>query len=61
MLGIYNYFYLYSIISERLLNAISDIKQNLALKYRKKNVGENVEEIDQQIERIYKHAIGKLL
>lgn len=52
---------MYSIISERLLNAISDIKQNLALKYRKKNVGENVEEIDQQIERIYKHAIGKLL
>lgn len=57
---IYNYFF-YSIISERLLNAISDIKQNLAMKYRKKNVGENVEEIDQQIERIYKHAIGKLL
>lgn len=46
-------------IIERLLNAISDIKQNLALKYRKQNVGENLDEVEQQIERIYKHAIGK--
>ncbi|XP_005180401.1 protein CREBRF homolog [Musca domestica] len=45
---------------KRLLNAISDIKQNLALKYRQRNVGESSEETDKQIERIYKHAIGGL-
>ncbi|XP_061389218.1 protein CREBRF homolog [Musca vetustissima] len=45
---------------KRLLNAISDIKQNLALKYRQRNVGESCEETDKQIERIYKHAIGGL-
>ncbi|XP_075146489.1 repressed by TOR [Haematobia irritans] len=45
---------------KRLLNAISDIKQNLAIKYSKQNVGENCEETDLQIERIYKHAIGGL-
>ena len=51
----------FDLLLERLLNAIADIKQNLALKYRKQNAGENAEEIDQQIERIYKHAIGECI
>lgn len=46
---------------ERLLNAIAEIKQTLILKYRKQNVGESFEESDQQIERIYKHAISKYI
>ena len=53
------FFFDFDFLLERLLNAIADIKQNLALKYRKQNAGENAEEIDQQIERIYKHAIGE--
>lgn len=46
-------------VAERFLNAISDIKQNLAFKYSQQNVGESFDEVDQQIERIYKHAIGE--
>lgn len=59
MILIFPFFPFAIFLLERLLNAIADIKQNLALKYRKQNAGENAEEIDQQIERIYKHAIGE--
>ncbi|XP_037946234.1 protein CREBRF homolog isoform X2 [Teleopsis dalmanni] len=41
---------------KRLLKGISDMKQALAIKYRNQNVGESNEEMDQQIERIYKIA-----
>lgn len=43
----------------RLLTGIAEIKQALAIKYHNRNVGESTDEVDQQIEMMYKTAISE--